>query len=134
MSPESFKYLLNVVGILITKKDTRFRKAISPAELLYLMLHYLTYGCRQKSLSFSFQIPKSIISNIINKTCSTVWGKWIFQILITSKIHMRLVKFIFIWLVTKHSKYRSGLWNLTLVKESKETRLFLTIGCQGHTR
>ena len=73
MSPESFKYLLNVVGILITKKDTPFPKAISPAELLYVMLYYLNYGGSQQSLSFSFQVPKSTISNTINKTCSTVW-------------------------------------------------------------
>ena len=73
MSPESFKYLLNVVGILITKKDTPFPKAISPAELLCLTLHYLGYGGSQQSLSFSFQIAKSIINNIINKTCLAVW-------------------------------------------------------------
>ena len=76
MSPESFKYLLNVVEPLITKKDARFRKAISPAERLCLTLsclHYLAYGGSQQSLSFSFRITKSPISNIINKTCSTIW-------------------------------------------------------------
>ena len=35
MSPESFKYFLNVVG-----------KAIPSAERLCLTLHYLTYGSK----------------------------------------------------------------------------------------
>ena len=73
MSPESFKYLLNVVGPLITKKDTRFCKAISPAERLCLTLHCLAYGGSQQSLSFSLRIAKSTISNIINKTYSAIW-------------------------------------------------------------
>ena len=73
MSPQSFKYLLNVVGPVISKKDTRFRKAISPSERLCLTLHYLAYGESQQSLSFSFQIAKSTVNNIINETCSAIW-------------------------------------------------------------
>ena len=73
MSPESFKYLLNVVGPQISKKDTRFRKSISAAERLCLTLHYLAYGGSQQSLSFSFRIAKSTISNIVNETCSAIW-------------------------------------------------------------
>ena len=69
MSPESFKYLLNVVGPVIAKKDTRFRKAIPPAERLCLTLHYLAYRGSQQSLSFAYQIAKSTISNVINETC-----------------------------------------------------------------
>lgn len=49
MSPESFKYLLNVVGPVISKKGT------------------------QQSLSFSFRIAKSTISNIVNETCAAIW-------------------------------------------------------------
>ena len=49
-----FKYLLNVVGPLIIRKVTRFRKAISPTERLCLTLHYLAYGGSQKSL-FRFE-------------------------------------------------------------------------------
>lgn len=51
MSPESCKYLLNVAEPLITKKDARFRIAISPAERLCLTLHYLAYSGSQKSLN-----------------------------------------------------------------------------------
>ena len=69
MSPESFKYLLNVMGPVIAKKDTRFRKAISPAERLCLTLHYLAYGGSQQSLSFAYRIAKSTISNAIDEIC-----------------------------------------------------------------
>lgn len=73
MSPESFKYLLNVVGPTISKKDTKFRKAISASERLCLTLHYLAYGGSQQSLSFSFRIAKSTISSIVSETCSAIW-------------------------------------------------------------
>ena len=71
ISPESFKYLLNVVGPIILKEDARFRKAIPSAERLCLTLHYLEYG--QQSLSFSFRISKSKIYTIINETCEAIW-------------------------------------------------------------
>ena len=73
MSPESFKYLLNVVGPAISKQDTKFRKAISASERLSLTLHYLAYGGSQQSLCFSFRIAKSTISKIINETCTAIW-------------------------------------------------------------
>ena len=69
MSPVLFKYLLNVVGPVIAKKDARFRKAIPPAERLCLTLHYLAYGGSQQSLSFAYQIAKSTIINVIDETC-----------------------------------------------------------------
>ena len=67
MSPESFKYLLNLVGRIISKEHTRFRKAIPSAERLCLTLHYLAYGRSQQSLSFSFRIAKSTICSIIDE-------------------------------------------------------------------
>ena len=73
MSPDSFQYLLNVVGPATTKKDTRFQKAISPAERLCLRIHYLAYGDSQQSLFFSYRIGRSTISGIINETCA-IWG------------------------------------------------------------
>ena len=73
MSPESFKYLLNVVGPTISKEDTRFRKAIPSAERLCLTLHYLAYGGSQQSFSFSFRIAKSTICSIISEICKAIW-------------------------------------------------------------
>ena len=71
--PESFTYLLNVVGPIMSKEDTRFRKEIPSAERLCLTLHYLAYGTSQQSLSFSFRIAKSTICCIINETCKAIW-------------------------------------------------------------
>ena len=74
MSPDSFRYLLNVVGPAITRKDTRFRKAKSPAEGLYLTIHYLGYANSQQSLPFSYRIGRSTVTDIINETCAAIWG------------------------------------------------------------
>ena len=73
MSPESFKYLLNAVGPIISEEDTKFRKSIASAERYCLILHYLAYDGSQQSLNFSFRIAKSTICSIINETCKTVW-------------------------------------------------------------
>ena len=74
ISPESFKYLLNVVGPVIAKKYTSFRKSIPPSERLCLTLHYLAYGGGQQSLSFAYRIAKSTISNVIDVTCLALWN------------------------------------------------------------
>ena len=71
ISPESFKYLLNVVGPITSKEDTRFWKAIPSAERLCLTVHYLAYGGSKQSLSFSFRIAKPTTCSIINETCIT---------------------------------------------------------------
>ena len=73
MSPESFQYLLNVVGPKIAKKDTRLRKAISAAERLCLTLHFLTYAGSQQSLCFSYSLGASTICDIIHDTCLAIW-------------------------------------------------------------
>jgi len=56
MSPDRFEHLLSLVAPIITKKDTRMRKAIGPAERLSLTLHYLAYGDSQQSNSFAYRI------------------------------------------------------------------------------
>ena len=74
MSPESFKYLLNLVGPRIHKQDTRFRKAISASERLCLTIHYLAYGNSQQSISFSYRIAgfSAVRENLEN---GLVFGK-----------------------------------------------------------
>ena len=74
MSPESFQYLLNVVGPTISKQDTRLRRSISAAERLCLAIHFLAYGSSQQSLSFCYRIGKSTISGIICETCLAIWN------------------------------------------------------------
>ena len=56
MSPERFEHLLRLVAPLISKKKTKLRIPIGPAERLYLTLRYLASGDSQQSQSFHFRI------------------------------------------------------------------------------
>lgn len=67
MSPELFYHLLELVGPYIAKKSCRSRNGIPKAERLLLTLIYLTAGVLQQSLSFSFRIWKSAVSNIVQE-------------------------------------------------------------------
>ena len=60
MSPQSFDYLLTLVGPRIRKKDTNFRKAIPPAERLAITLRFLASGESQQSLAFLFRVGRSV--------------------------------------------------------------------------
>ena len=103
MSPESLKYLLNVVGTIIPKENTRFRKAIQSAERLCLTLHYLVYGSSQQSLSFSFRIAKSTICSIISETWKAIWDCLIEQ-------YVRLPRTSDDW--TRIGQDFENIWNL----------------------
>lgn len=72
MSPERFDHLLGLVSPLITKKDTNFREAISPAERLALTLRFLATGESQISLTFLFRMGKATVSKIISETCDAL--------------------------------------------------------------
>ena len=69
MSPERFEHLLQLIGPKITKEDTRFRKSIPAGERLALTLRFLASGDSQKSLSFSYRMGTTTVSNIIKETC-----------------------------------------------------------------
>ena len=73
MSPERFDSLLKMVAPLISKKDTNFRKAISPEERLAVTLRFLASGESQQSLSFSYRIGRSTLSNILRETCDAIY-------------------------------------------------------------
>ena len=72
MSPERFEHLLQLTGHKLSKKDTRFRKAIPAAERLAFTLRFLASGDSQKSLSFAFRIGTTTVSNIISETCIAI--------------------------------------------------------------
>jgi len=55
MFPERFEHLLRLVAT-ISKKKTKLRIPIGPAERLYLTLRYLASGDSQQSQSFHFRI------------------------------------------------------------------------------
>ena len=57
-----------MVVSFISKKDTRCRKCISAAERLALTLRDA-----QQSLSFSYRLGKSTVSNKISETCEAIY-------------------------------------------------------------
>ena len=73
MSPERFEHLLQLAGPKITKQNTQFRTAISAEERLIATLRFLASGKDQRSLSFSFRIAKSTISQIIKETTEAIY-------------------------------------------------------------
>lgn len=103
MSPEKFAELLKLVTPLIAKKDTTFRKAISPAERLAVTLRFLATGESQQSLSFSFRIGRSTLSQILRETCDAIFS-------CLSDTYMRRPSSKAQWL--NISKDFEDLWNL----------------------
>ena len=63
-----------MVAPLIAKKDTNFRKAISPEERLAVTLRFLASGESQQSLSFSYRIGRSTLSGILKQTCDVMYS------------------------------------------------------------
>ena len=72
MSPERFEHLLSLVGPLIKKNDTNFRKAIPVAERLMLTLRFFASGDSQRSMSFLFLMGKKTVSRIISETSEAI--------------------------------------------------------------
>ena len=73
MSPNRFQHLLELVRPLITKKDTKMRKVILAEERLAVTLHFLATGDSQQSLSFSFRMGKTTVSNIVTDTSNAIY-------------------------------------------------------------
>ena len=72
MTPERFGHLLSLVGLRITKTNTRMREAISAAERLTLTLRYLAIGDELQSLSFSYRTGRTTVSHIIKETLCAI--------------------------------------------------------------
>ena len=73
MSPDWYEQLLSIVAPKLQRQKTHLREPISPSERLTLTLRYLASGESQQSLSFSFRISRTAISNILADTCEKVW-------------------------------------------------------------
>ena len=73
MSPERFDHLLSIVGPHITREDTNFRKSIAANERLAITLRFLASLESQQSLSYSYRVGRSTISNIVRETCKVIY-------------------------------------------------------------
>ena len=72
MSPERMEHLLHLVAPLITKKNMKFRDAISPADRLMVTLRYLASGNSRVSLSYLFRMGRNTISQIVSETSRAI--------------------------------------------------------------
>jgi len=75
MSPSEFKFLINLIGEKISKKDTAYRKVISAQESLALTLCFLANGGSYVTLQYLFKISKQAISCIVPGVCEALVEK-----------------------------------------------------------
>lgn len=69
MSAQDFEYLLQKIEPYISKKDTKWRKAIPAKERLAVTLRFLATGDSFKSLHYLFKISPQLLSYIIPEVC-----------------------------------------------------------------
>ena len=73
MSPQCLEHLLKIVGPVIQKEDTTFRKSISTEQRLVITLRFLATAVAQQSLSFEYRVGKSTVCNIISETSKAIY-------------------------------------------------------------
>ena len=61
MSKERFDHLYHLIEPKIKKKDTRLRKCVCARERLVITLRYLSTGCSQQTVSFTFRLGRTTI-------------------------------------------------------------------------
>lgn len=72
MTNTDFETLLTLIGPTISKKDTKFRRAIPATERLAVTLRFFATGDSYHSLSYTFKISKQIISTCVPKVCEAL--------------------------------------------------------------
>nr|XP_037284672.1 protein ALP1-like [Rhipicephalus microplus] len=73
MPPRTFDTLLHLVKHHIEKKDTNFRKAISPEHRLAQTLRFLAAGKTLRCSSFNFLNGRSTACYIVSTVCQVLW-------------------------------------------------------------
>lgn len=83
MDPNTFIYILERVGPRITKKDTFWRKALTPGMKLAITLRYLATGNSYKSLQYSFRVAYNTICNFIPVVCQAIIDEFCPEVMVT---------------------------------------------------
>ncbi|XP_050024674.2 uncharacterized protein [Dermacentor andersoni] len=73
MPPRIFDTLVQLVGPQNRKKDTNFRKAISPEHRLVQSVRFLAAGETLRSSCFSFLNGRSTACGILSSVCQVLW-------------------------------------------------------------
>ena len=76
-----FDEVLRRVEGRIEKKDTWYRKALSPGLKLSLTLRHLACGYKYPSLSFNFRVAPNTISLIINEVCDAITAEYAAEVI-----------------------------------------------------
>ncbi|XP_055630744.1 uncharacterized protein LOC129771282 [Toxorhynchites rutilus septentrionalis] len=74
VNPTNFEKLICRIGPLVSKQDTRFRKAIDVTTRLAVTLRFLATGDSYASLSYLFRVPKCTISIIVPEVCRAIYS------------------------------------------------------------
>ncbi len=72
MSNADFNFLLNSIAPLISKNDTRLRKAISAKERFMVTLRFLASGESYDDLQYVARISPQAISKIVIDVCQAI--------------------------------------------------------------
>jgi hypothetical protein len=72
MTPEMFDELVLRLSPRCTKKDTNFRKAISPGMKIAITLRHLATGDKYSSMKFNFRVPQNTISKMVPEVCKAI--------------------------------------------------------------
>lgn len=72
MTSSDFEELLALIGPIIRKDDTSFRRAIPAQERFAVTLRFLATGDSYHSLMYMFKISKQAISKFIPEVCAAL--------------------------------------------------------------
>ncbi|KAL2099463.1 hypothetical protein ACEWY4_005943 [Coilia grayii] len=73
LSRELFDELLARVGPSISKLDTRFRRAIGPAQRLAICLRYLATGDSFRTIAFSYRVGHCTVCRVVKEVADAIW-------------------------------------------------------------
>ena len=72
MTRPTFEYIVHLVRPFITKRDTRFRKAIPVEKRVAIALWMLAAGNSYRSIGKNFAVSKSLAVEITNEFCKCI--------------------------------------------------------------
>ena len=73
MLPSTFDDLLHLVGPLLMKGTTNFRKPLPPELRVAVALRYLATGESQAFLSYNYRIWRSTVCDILDEVPEKIW-------------------------------------------------------------
>ena len=76
VDPVMFQEVLNLIIPRITKQNTFYRKALTPALKLSFTLRYLASGDSYHSLMYGFRVPHNTISLAIREVCEAIIAEY----------------------------------------------------------